>query len=250
MMTAMGQGKTTVSPYHMALIAEAVANGGTVMQPYLVEYVTNYTGTQIRKNVPKSYKKVMTSDEAAQLKEYMSAVVEEGTGSVLRGRSYTVAGKTGTAEYSMSDGEKTHSWFMGFTNVDNPELVISVITEGSDGRLIEVTPEHEIVWEYINPYFNTILGQFTNNMVYRAYRVPYEWIPQVEKPEEISVEPINVETFRVPGSLVGNGLGKVTTIDGVDPDARLMTGGGASDDEDEEVNFCVATVKKSDLIHK
>ena len=42
-------------------------------------------------------------------------------------------GKTGTAEYSMSDGEKTHSWFMGFTNVDNPDLVISVITEGSDG---------------------------------------------------------------------------------------------------------------------
>ena len=119
MMTAMGQGKTTVSPYHMALIAEAVANGGTMMQPYLVESVTNYTGSQIRKNVPKSYKKVMTSDEA--------------TGSVLKGRSYTAAGKTGTAEYSMSDGEKTHSWFMGFTNVDNPDLVISVITEGSDG---------------------------------------------------------------------------------------------------------------------
>lgn len=77
----------------MALIAEAVANGGTMMQPYLVESVTNYTGSQIRKNVPKSYKKVMTSDEAAQLKEYMTAVVEEGTGSVLKGRSYTAAGK-------------------------------------------------------------------------------------------------------------------------------------------------------------
>lgn len=126
----------------------------------------------------------------------------------------------------------------------------TLITEGSDGRLIEVTPDHEIVWEYINPYFNTILGQFTNNMVYRAYRVPYEWIPQVKKPEEISVEPIDVETFRVPGSLVGNGLGKVTTIAGVDPNARLMTGGGASEDEDEEINFCVATVKKSDLIKK
>ena len=36
----------------------------------------------------------------------MTAVVEEGTGSVLKGRSYTAAGKTGTAEYSMSDGEK------------------------------------------------------------------------------------------------------------------------------------------------
>lgn len=33
----------------------------------------------------------------------------------------------------MDDGEKTHSWFIGFTNVDNPELVISVIIEGYDG---------------------------------------------------------------------------------------------------------------------
>lgn len=133
MMTAMGQGNTTVSPYHMALITQAIANGGILMEPYLVDSVTNYTGTEIRKNVPKSYRRLMTSDEAAQLKEYMTAVVEEGTGSVLSSASYTAAGKTGTAEYSMSDGEKTHSWFMGFTNVDNPELVISVITEGSDG---------------------------------------------------------------------------------------------------------------------
>lgn len=135
MMTAMGQGKTTVSPYHMALITQAIANGGTLMEPYLVDSVTNYTGTEIRRNVPKSYRRLMTSDEAAQLKEYMTAVVEEGTGSVLSGSSYTAAGKTGTAEYSLSDGEKTHSWFMGFTNVDNPDLVISVITEGSDGSV-------------------------------------------------------------------------------------------------------------------
>lgn len=74
----------------------------------------------------------MTSDEAAQLKEYMTAVVEEGTGSVLKGRSYTAAGKTGTAEYSMSDGEKTHSWFMDL-QMWIIRSVISVITEGSDG---------------------------------------------------------------------------------------------------------------------
>ena len=98
-----------------------------------MEQVTNYTGTEVRRNVPKSYKRLMTSEEAAQLKEYMTAVVSEGTGYELSGRSYTVAGKTGTAEYSLVDGEKTHSWFVGFTNVDNPELVISVITEGSDG---------------------------------------------------------------------------------------------------------------------
>lgn len=134
MMTAMGQGKTTVSPYHMALITAAIANGGTLMEPYLVEKVTNHTGTEISKNVPKSHKKLMTSEEASQLKEYMTAVVTEGTASLFNGSSYTIGGKTGTAEYSIDDGEKTHSWFIGFTNVDNPELVISVIIEGYDGQ--------------------------------------------------------------------------------------------------------------------
>ena len=135
MMTAMGQGRTTVSPYQMALITQAIANGGTLMEPYLVDSVTNYTGTEVRRNVPKSYARLMTSAEASQLKEYMAAVVNEGTGSVLAGRSYTVAGKTGTAEYSSESSDMTHSWFTGFTNVDNPELVITVITEGSDGSV-------------------------------------------------------------------------------------------------------------------
>lgn len=133
MMTAMGQGDTMVSPYQMALITQAIANGGTMMEPYLVDSVTNYTGTEVRRNVPKSSSRLMTSEEAAQLKEYMSAVISSGTGSVLSGRSYTVAGKTGTAQYSTSDSERSHSWFTGFTNIDNPELVITVITEGSDG---------------------------------------------------------------------------------------------------------------------
>ena len=134
MMTAMGQGNTLVSPYHMALILQSVANGGTLMEPYLVEKVTNHTGTEIRKNVPKSYKRLMSSEEAFQLKEYLKAVVDEGTAMLLTGQPYTVAGKTGTAEYSMTDGEKMHSWFVGFTNVDNPELVISVLIEGYDGN--------------------------------------------------------------------------------------------------------------------
>ena len=129
MMTAMGQGKTLVSPYHMALITAAAANGGILMEPYLVEKVTNHTGREIKKNVPKSYRKLMSSDEAAKLKEYMRAVVDEGTGMLLSGQSYTAA-----AEYAVDDGEKMHSWFMGFTNVDNPELVISVIVEGYDGN--------------------------------------------------------------------------------------------------------------------
>lgn len=131
MMTAIGQGKTQVSPYHMMLISAAIANGGILMEPYLVDKVSNYTGTVVEKYMPKKYTDLMTSKEASRLKEYMKAVVEQGTAGELCNKSYTVAGKTGTAEYS-SDKEKVHSWFTGFTNVDNPEIAISVIVENAD----------------------------------------------------------------------------------------------------------------------
>jgi hypothetical protein len=77
----------------------------------------------------------------------------------------------------------------------------TLITEGTDGRLIEVTPEHEIVWEYLSPYF----GKAGNhNGVYRAYRYPYAWIPQLDKPEEQPLPRIDNTTFRVPGAQAAN----------------------------------------------
>lgn len=131
MMTAIGQGKTQVSPYHMAMITAAIANGGTVMKPYLVDQITNYSGTTVKKYMPEKYADLMTSAEAAKLSEYMQGVVEYGTGAALAGESYTVAGKTGTAEVSV-DKQTVHSWFVGFSNVDNPELVVSVVVENAD----------------------------------------------------------------------------------------------------------------------
>lgn len=147
MMTAIGQGETQVSPYHMALITCAIANGGILMEPYLVDSVTNYSGTVIEKNEPSSYKKLMSSSEASTLKEYMTGVTEYGTASVLSGRSYTTAGKTGTAEYS-SDKEKDHSWFVGMSNVENPDLVVSVVIESSDGTSKAVNVAKEIFDAY------------------------------------------------------------------------------------------------------
>jgi len=131
MMTSIGQGKLQVSPYHMALITSAIANGGTLMEPYLVDSITNYTGIQVEKNIPKAYKELLTAEESAQLIKYMQAVTEYGTASSLSGRGYSVAGKTGTAEYS-SDKSKHHSWFIGFTNVDNPDIAVSVVVENAN----------------------------------------------------------------------------------------------------------------------
>lgn len=148
MMTAMGQGETQMSPYHMALIVSAIANGGTLMEPYLVSSVTNYTGTIIDENTPKKYKDLMTAEEAIQLKTYMQEVVNYGTASVLSGQVYTAAGKTGTAEYSSESSDLNHSWFVGFTNVDNPELVICVIVEESNGNTKAVNVAKQILDSY------------------------------------------------------------------------------------------------------
>ena len=77
----------------------------------------------------------------------------------------------------------------------------TLITEGSDGRIFEVTNEHEIVWEYISPYVGKE-GLFPHdmNMVYRAYRIPYEWIPQLDQPEEVPISPTDNSKFRLPGA--------------------------------------------------
>ena len=149
MMTAMGQGETLTNPYHMALITSAVANGGTVMTPYIVDSISNYTNDEVKKYKPKSYGKVMSISEANQLSLYMQAVVQTGTGQVLNGQSYSVAGKTGTAEYS-SDKNQSHSWFTGFANVDNPDIVVSVVIEQSNGNVKAINVAKQIMDAYYN----------------------------------------------------------------------------------------------------
>lgn len=150
MMTAIGQGKTQVSPYHMALLASAIANGGILMEPYAVEQILSYTGSEIEKRMPKKYDELMSVQEATRLKEYMRGVVESGTGSALNNDNYTVAGKTGTAEYS-SDKEKAHSWFVGFTNLDNPEIAISVVVESADNSGMSAV---SVAKKVLNAYYD------------------------------------------------------------------------------------------------
>ncbi|EGB14565.1 hypothetical protein DND132_1356 [Pseudodesulfovibrio mercurii] len=70
----------------------------------------------------------------------------------------------------------------------------TLITNGAVGQFQEVTPDHEIVWEYISPYY-TQNGKY--NLVYRAYRVPYDYVPQLKKPTEIKVTPPDNTTFRI-----------------------------------------------------
>lgn len=70
----------------------------------------------------------------------------------------------------------------------------TLITEGAFGRLFEVTPKYETVWEYISPYYAPVENF---NLVYRAYRVPYDYVPQLKKPMEKAVIPPEYSTLRV-----------------------------------------------------
>lgn len=150
MQTAIGQGNTLASPMHMAMIASAVANGGNLMKPYFVDSIESYTGEQVSKTSPSLYKNLMTSSEAQTLSELMQGVVLEGTASSLSGQSYTAAGKTGTADHGDMTSEP-HSWFVGFSNVDNPDIVVSIIVESAGtGSDVAVPIAKQIFDAYYN----------------------------------------------------------------------------------------------------
>jgi len=65
----------------------------------------------------------------------------------------------------------------------------TLITEGQAGRLLEVTPDHETAWEYLTPLAGS--GRITSN-IYRAYRVPYDWIAEADRPKEQAIERIDI----------------------------------------------------------
>lgn len=132
--TSIGQGTTQITPLHNALIAAAIANGGSLMKPYMIDHVENTGGEQVKKFMPVSYGSLMSAEESARLTGLMRAVVTEGTGSAVRTDGYTAAGKTGSAEFDKN--KETHAWFIGFAPAESPKIAISVLVEegGSGGK--------------------------------------------------------------------------------------------------------------------
>ncbi len=127
---SIGQGTTQITPLHLNMITCAIANGGTVMKPYLVDHVKNNEGTVIKQFSPDSYKELLTQTEAAVLTELMTAVVESGTGTKLAGLTYTAAGKTGSAEFNTGQPDSP-AWFTGFAPAQEPEVCVTIIIEGA-----------------------------------------------------------------------------------------------------------------------
>ncbi len=127
--TAIGQGNTTMTPLHAAMLVSAVANGGVLMEPYLVDSVQSHDGGTVKKNMPKSYGNLMTTSEASILTDMMTGTVNYGTATALSGMGFSVAGKTGTAEV---DNAGNNAWFIGFAPAENPKIAVCVLVENSD----------------------------------------------------------------------------------------------------------------------
>ena len=110
-----------------AVVAQAIANGGVAMDPYVVDHVLSPEGVETSRTSPRSLGQAVSASTAEQVKEAMLEVVESGTGAAAQVRGTSVAGKTGTAE--VGDGT-INSLFVGFAPYDSPTLVISICVEG------------------------------------------------------------------------------------------------------------------------
>ena len=99
-------------------------------------------------------------------------------------------------EYSIPGTEKFQFFSHYVSSAQRLPNGNTMVTEGADGRIFELTPDNEIVWEYVSPFFGT--RQPISRRIFRAYRIPYDWIPQLEQPTETAVIPPDLREFRVP----------------------------------------------------
>lgn len=135
MQIVIGQGTDAMTPLHLHMITNIIANDGYLMKPYLLDYVENKNHQIIKRfEASKVGQGYMSVEETAALKTVMHEVVETGTGKKLSGLSFSAAGKTGSAEFNQNK-EESHAWFTGFAPVEDPQISVTVIIEsvGSGG---------------------------------------------------------------------------------------------------------------------
>ena len=132
---AIGQG-VSVTALQMLNAYCTIANGGRVMRPYVVSKVVSPRGETILENAPRVIGRPIRPEIAAQVREMLVAVTEEGTGRRAAVEGYTIAGKTGTAQ-QVVDGaySVTDYWasFVGFVPAEDPVFGMIVILDRPRG---------------------------------------------------------------------------------------------------------------------
>jgi peptidoglycan glycosyltransferase len=148
--SSIGQQNVQVTPLQGAMIAAAVANGGTLMKPYLVDKVRAPDLSVIDQTDPEVMSRPITSQVAGELTRMMTSVVANGTGRKAQINGIQVAGKTGTAQ---TDPEASdHSWFVGFAPADHPRIAVAVFIKngGATGGDISAPIARDVMQAYLS----------------------------------------------------------------------------------------------------
>ena len=135
--TAFGQG-VSVSAVQLVNAMSAIANGGTLMKPYVVEKIIDDKGQVVQQFDPQPIRRVLSADSAQKMARMMETVTGEGgTGTKAAIEGMRVAGKTGTAQkvdpLTRGYSSKRIGSFIGFAPADKPKLTIAVIIDEPQG---------------------------------------------------------------------------------------------------------------------
>jgi peptidoglycan glycosyltransferase len=132
--SGLGQNDVSATPLQMALVAAAVANGGSIMTPRVLATVRDDEGTVVEEPDADEWRRAIPEDRAATLRQAMIGVVEGGTATNLAIPGMEVGGKTGTAQLG-TDPPRSHAWIIGFAGPPGgePTVAVAVIVEGQIG---------------------------------------------------------------------------------------------------------------------
>ena len=150
---AIGQGYLRVTPLQVARMMAAVANGGTLYRPYVVDHIDATRDLPEDRTDPEAVGSLpLSPDHLAALQAGLLGVTSNeiiGTASHrFKGLSIPVAGKTGTAEAGGADAEP-HSWFAAYAPADDPEIALVVVAENAgEGSTVAAPLARQVVEAY------------------------------------------------------------------------------------------------------
>jgi cell division protein FtsI (penicillin-binding protein 3) len=140
--TAFGQGMSATGLQEVTAMA-AIANGGVLLTPYLVQKVVAPDGTVLQQGGRHEVRRVLSPETARIVTAMLEEVVQKGTGTRAALAEYRAAGKTGTAQkvdpIRGGYGDKRLSSFLGFAPADAPKVAILVVIDEPAGRGVDVT---------------------------------------------------------------------------------------------------------------
>jgi peptidoglycan glycosyltransferase len=135
--SAIGQYSDTVTALQEAMFSAAVANGGTLMRPYMVQQVTASDLSTVQTTTPSTLSQSVSPSVAASMRQLMLAVVQDPAGTAYAFNAnvegVTIAGKTGTAQNGVNNSGLNDAAFTCFAPAapgDNPSIAVGVIIQG------------------------------------------------------------------------------------------------------------------------